>query len=414
MAPFRLESNEYVSKVYYRQSTQLCGIQFETNTNRKSVPYLLDKQATRWQNSNTGPGRYWVHTATPGHKVMGYKNRLLPGEFNCPCKSLFISCNDYCIASSHKLYSIVLHHHYIIIFYAVGIHNFIEEPITSPEYAQQQQRELLKRDHEQRELQQLEQLKLAKQQHKQLQQREQEQQNDQQSCEFQHRADKLLEQKRQREAREEQEREQQHCLQKHREQLEREELQKEKERQILLQQQQLYQQQHPQKQPRRSTTGQVIGLSPPAYEELTSNPSYTSQAPPAYFPQTQEPLQIPIGTIGSGCLNSIGYDANGDAITSNYTGQINMALSTSPPTHPLSTYHHTPLPPDAAHCQPYYSHQHHQRSIGIPVDTTGDGRANATGYDTTGDGQIDSLDTTGDGIVDVVLPPSAHSPHMYC
>ena len=36
----------------------------------------------------------------------------------------------------------------------------------------------------------------------------------------------------------------------------------------------------------------------------------------------------------------------------------------------------------------------------VPVDTTGDGIANAVGYDTTGDGKIDSLDTNGDGIID--------------
>ena len=40
---------------------------------------------------------------------------------------------------------------------------------------------------------------------------------------------------------------------------------------------------------------------------------------------------------------------------------------------------------------------------GIPVDTTGDGRANAIGFDTNGDGRINALDTTGDGNIDTLL-----------
>lgn len=35
--------------------------------------------------------------------------------------------------------------------------------------------------------------------------------------------------------------------------------------------------------------------------------------------------------------------------------------------------------------------------LGQPVDTTGDGIADSTGYDTTGDGNIDAVDNTGDG-----------------
>ena len=37
------------------------------------------------------------------------------------------------------------------------------------------------------------------------------------------------------------------------------------------------------------------------------------------------------------------------------------------------------------------------------VDSTGDGKADAVGYDTTGDGEIDSLDTTLDGRVDTAI-----------
>jgi len=52
---------------------------------------------------------------------------------------------------------------------------------------------------------------------------------------------------------------------------------------------------------------------------------------------------------------------------------------------------------------------------GTPVDTNGSGVPNAMGFDTTGDGMIDSLDTTGDGIIDTVLAtpimPSAAVPN---
>ena len=45
---------------------------------------------------------------------------------------------------------------------------------------------------------------------------------------------------------------------------------------------------------------------------------------------------------------------------------------------------------------------------GVPVDTVGNGIANAMGYDTNGDGQIDSLDTTGDGMIDTRLYPTSY------
>ena len=38
---------------------------------------------------------------------------------------------------------------------------------------------------------------------------------------------------------------------------------------------------------------------------------------------------------------------------------------------------------------------------GSSVDTTGDGVANAVGFDTTGDGFVDAIDVTGDGVIDV-------------
>ena len=44
-----------------------------------------------------------------------------------------------------------------------------------------------------------------------------------------------------------------------------------------------------------------------------------------------------------------------------------------------------------------------QGCVPVPVDTTGDGVANAMGFDTTGDGKVDSVDTTGDGRPDTKL-----------
>lgn len=49
---------------------------------------------------------------------------------------------------------------------------------------------------------------------------------------------------------------------------------------------------------------------------------------------------------------------------------------------------------------------HYYRNLSLPryaCDTTGDGRPNAIGYDTTGNGQVDSFDTTGDGFIDTIL-----------
>lgn len=37
---------------------------------------------------------------------------------------------------------------------------------------------------------------------------------------------------------------------------------------------------------------------------------------------------------------------------------------------------------------------------GRPLDLSGDGQADAVGYDTNGDGRVDALDTNGDGKID--------------
>lgn len=49
---------------------------------------------------------------------------------------------------------------------------------------------------------------------------------------------------------------------------------------------------------------------------------------------------------------------------------------------------------------------------GFPVDSTGNGIADATGYDTNADGIIDALDTTGDGLIDRVLMVVEQPPRM--
>ena len=48
----------------------------------------------------------------------------------------------------------------------------------------------------------------------------------------------------------------------------------------------------------------------------------------------------------------------------------------------------------------YYRNKYLPR---FSVDLTGDGVANAIGFDTTGNGQADSFDTTGDGLIDSVI-----------
>ena len=47
-------------------------------------------------------------------------------------------------------------------------------------------------------------------------------------------------------------------------------------------------------------------------------------------------------------------------------------------------------------CRNYNSNYH-------PADLTGDGLANAIGYDTTGDGQIDALDMNGKGYINAKI-----------
>ena len=48
--------------------------------------------------------------------------------------------------------------------------------------------------------------------------------------------------------------------------------------------------------------------------------------------------------------------------------------------------------------------------IGTPVDTSGDGLADALGYDTTGDGLVDALDTNFEGAVDTALADAGIPP----
>jgi len=54
-------------------------------------------------------------------------------------------------------------------------------------------------------------------------------------------------------------------------------------------------------------------------------------------------------------------------------------------------------------------------SGGVLIDNTGDGYADAIGYDTTGDGVVDALDTNGDGVIDtaIILIPAPTTSHAH-
>ena len=56
--------------------------------------------------------------------------------------------------------------------------------------------------------------------------------------------------------------------------------------------------------------------------------------------------------------------------------------------------------PDGPHSEPSEHADYDTQIEGRPIDTTGDGVADAIGYDTTGDGMIDALDTNLDGRID--------------
>jgi hypothetical protein len=95
---FILCPNEHISRVYFCQNStcnkpQLCGIQFETNTSRKSKPYLFSEDV--WQKSNglvaqSESQMNWVYTATSGHKIVGYNVSREWGDFGCPVITNFI------------------------------------------------------------------------------------------------------------------------------------------------------------------------------------------------------------------------------------------------------------------------------------------------------------------------------------
>ena len=79
-------------------------------------------------------------------------------------------------------------------------------------------------------------------------------------------------------------------------------------------------------------------------------------------------------------------------------GGMQIPIASAIPYNPTPNMQNTFEPADKALINP------------IPVDTTGDGIANAMGYDTSGDGKIDALDTTGDGKIDTVLETTNTSP----
>ena len=59
--------------------------------------------------------------------------------------------------------------------------------------------------------------------------------------------------------------------------------------------------------------------------------------------------------------------------------------------------------PTGPHANPAEHADYDTQVEGLPVDTTGDGIADAIGFDTTGDGNVDALDTNLDGRVDANL-----------
>jgi hypothetical protein len=132
-------------------------------------------------------------------------------------------------------------------------------------------------------------------------------------------------------------------------------------------------------------------------------------APPAYM---RTPVAVPVDTTGDGIANAMGYDTTGDgqidALDTNGDGRIDITL-------PPVQHQHQHMQQQ----QQQYRQQQQPTPIAypvtpvtMPVDTTGDGRANAMGFDTNGDGQINALDTTGDGKVDMHKPPvyTQHAP----
>ena len=141
---------------------------------------------------------------------------------------------------------------------------------------------------------------------------------------------------------------------------------------------------------------------PPLYASVAYVPdshALYGTLPPAYM---RTPVAVPVDTTGDGVANAVGFDTTGDGMIDSLDttgdGRIDMALPSNtkqpPPPMVSAVVMQSPL------------------QSGVHVDTTGDGVANAVGYDTTGDGKIDSLDTTGDGRIDMSRqqpPPPTYS-----
>eukprot|EP01043_Picozoa_sp_COSAG02_P020756 COSAG02_NODE_1031_length_15073_cov_13.084279_2_plen_856_part_00 len=110
-----------------------------------------------------------------------------------------------------------------------------------------------------------------------------------------------------------------------------------------------------------------------ADEALIAKGTVVPWTPPASQRKTE------IDTTGDGKLDTFGYDTNGDGTVDAYdtTGDGTINITAGAGNKPWMTG---------------------KKIVGI--DTTGDGKPNVFGYDTTGDGEIDSYDTTGDGTID--------------
>jgi hypothetical protein len=83
---FELLPDEYILSVYFRHTDQLCGIQFQTNRERLSKPYLMGNEKLHWQSQNTqGRPTWWLHEAQAGHQIVGYIGSTHEGAYSCPC-----------------------------------------------------------------------------------------------------------------------------------------------------------------------------------------------------------------------------------------------------------------------------------------------------------------------------------------
>jgi hypothetical protein len=97
--------------------------------------------------------------------------------------------------------------------------------------------------------------------------------------------------------------------------------------------------------------------------------------PPSYSTYMVTAVAVPVDTTCDGRVNAMGCDTTGDGIIDSLNINGDGRIDTTVPAN--SNY----APPPTA--QAYVS-----MPVPVPVDTTGDGKANVMGYDTSGDGKL--------------------------